>query len=221
LARAPATAFYFEPISERLVLVVEGSPFPSDDHWAWLGDPIDVTPEQARLTVAVRWPGIDPEQLTIEFDTNFEGAIAEAERQRLEREAGLVRVPLEHDLDINQLLEQAQALRLAVERMSAAESAPNSHPQGALESALRRELEDRAMALAQSESQGRPMVVQEWMPAPAPDVKRRPPQRVPTSQRALPGVKPASAPSEAAAAPVPTAAEKPAVKTRPNLKRDK
>ncbi len=69
MARVPETGFYFEPISERLALVVEGSPFPSDDHWAFIGDPVDMTPELARIEVATRWPGIDPEELEIEFDT--------------------------------------------------------------------------------------------------------------------------------------------------------
>jgi hypothetical protein len=70
MARVPETGFYFEPISERLALVVEGSPFPSDDHWAFIGDPVDMTPELARIEVATRWPGIDPEELEIEFDVN-------------------------------------------------------------------------------------------------------------------------------------------------------
>jgi hypothetical protein len=69
MARVPETGFYFEPISERLALVVEGSPFPSDDHWAFIGDPVDMTPELARIEVATRWPGIDPEELEIELDT--------------------------------------------------------------------------------------------------------------------------------------------------------
>ena len=61
MARAPETGFYFEPIAERLALIVEGSPFPSDDAWAYVGDPVEMTPELARLEVATRWPGIDPE----------------------------------------------------------------------------------------------------------------------------------------------------------------
>ena len=70
MARAPETGFYFEPISESLALVVEGSPFPSDDHWAFIGDPVDMTPELARIEVATRWPGIDPEELEIDFEVN-------------------------------------------------------------------------------------------------------------------------------------------------------
>src|SRR5258708_14917222 len=69
MARVPETGFYFEPISERLAVVVEGSPFPSDDHWAFIGDPVDMTPERARIEVATRWPGIDPQELEIELDT--------------------------------------------------------------------------------------------------------------------------------------------------------
>ncbi len=58
MARAPETGFYFEPISERLVLVVEGFPFPSDDFWAYVGDPVEMTQELARLMVATRWPDL-------------------------------------------------------------------------------------------------------------------------------------------------------------------
>ncbi len=112
MARAPETGFYFEPISERLVLVVEGFPFPSDDFWAYVGDPVEMTQELARLTVATRWPGVDPEALMVEFDTNFEHAVQEMERlQREEREkppgSG------EIDLDVGHLLRQAEALKEA------------------------------------------------------------------------------------------------------------
>ena len=44
MARAPETGFYFEPITERLALIVEGSPYPSDDPWAWVGDPVEMSP---------------------------------------------------------------------------------------------------------------------------------------------------------------------------------
>jgi hypothetical protein len=108
MARAPETGFYFEPLSERLALVVEGSPFPSDDHWAFVGDPLEMTPELARLEVANRWPGVDPETLEVEFDTNFERAVEEIERLQSEEGA---RQPGELDLDINRLLEQAEALK--------------------------------------------------------------------------------------------------------------
>jgi hypothetical protein len=76
MARAPETGFYFEPIAERLVLIVEGSPFPTDDHWAWVGDPIEMSPELARLECANRWPGVDPDGLEVEFD--FERAVEKA-----------------------------------------------------------------------------------------------------------------------------------------------
>jgi hypothetical protein len=113
MARAPETGFYFEPIAERLVLVVEGSPFPTDDHWAYVGDPIDMTPEVARLECANRWPGVDPESLEIEFDLDFEGAVREAERRQAEDAAGLVRRATELDLDLDLLFAQAEALRSA------------------------------------------------------------------------------------------------------------
>ena len=117
MARAPETGFYFEPITERLMLVVEGSPWPSDDAWAWIGDPVEMTPELARLEVATRWPGVDPETLEVEFDTNFEKAVAEIDRlQREEREkepgSG------EIDFDVNFLLSQAEALKAAAAQLS-------------------------------------------------------------------------------------------------------
>jgi len=74
MARAPETGFYFEPIAERLVLVVEGAPFPTDDHWAYVGDPIEMTPEAARLECANRWPGVDPDALDVELDLDFDRA---------------------------------------------------------------------------------------------------------------------------------------------------
>jgi hypothetical protein len=67
MARAPETGFYFEPIAERLALVLEGAPFPSDEDWAYVGDPAEMPPEVARLEVATRWPGVDPETLDLEL----------------------------------------------------------------------------------------------------------------------------------------------------------
>jgi hypothetical protein len=117
MARAPETGFYFEPITERLALIVEGSPYPSDDPWAYVGDPLDMPPELARLEVATRWPGVDPETLEVEFDTDFEKAVEEIERlQREEREkepgSG------EIDFDVNFLLEQAEALKTAAAQLT-------------------------------------------------------------------------------------------------------
>ncbi len=68
MARAPETGFYFEPIAERLALVLEGSPFPSEDAWAFVGDPAEMPIEVARLEVATRWPGVDAEGLELELD---------------------------------------------------------------------------------------------------------------------------------------------------------
>jgi len=115
MARAPETGFYFEPMAERLVLVVEGSPFPTDDHWAYVGDPIEMTPEVARLECANRWPGVDPDALEVEFDLDFERAVAEAERRQAEDAAGLVRRATELDLDLDLLFAHAEALRTAAE----------------------------------------------------------------------------------------------------------
>src|SRR5258708_699538 len=112
MARAPETGFYFEPITERLALVVEGSPYPSDDAWAWVGDPVEMPPEVARLEVATRWPGVDPETLEVEFDTNFERAVAEIERlqrEESEKEPGSGEI----DFDVKLLLRQADELKEA------------------------------------------------------------------------------------------------------------
>lgn len=110
MARAPETGFYFEPMTERLALVIEGSPFPSDDHWAWIGDPVDITPELAMLEVATRWPGVDPESLEIEFDMNFEKAVEEIDRLRkeeAEKEPGSGEI----DFDVRLLISQAEQLK--------------------------------------------------------------------------------------------------------------
>jgi hypothetical protein len=107
MSRAPETGFYFEPIAERLVLLLEGAPFPSDDAWAYVGDPAEMSPEVARLSVATRWPGVDPETLEIEFETDFERMAAEMERQK----DATSRPPGEIDLDVNALLAQAETLR--------------------------------------------------------------------------------------------------------------
>src|SRR5437899_11911720 len=106
MARAPETGFYFEPTVERLVLVVEGSPFPTDDHWAYVGDPIEMSPELARLECANRWPGVDPESLGVEFDLDFERAVQSQERQRAAGAAGSVREGGELDFDRDILLAQ-------------------------------------------------------------------------------------------------------------------
>jgi hypothetical protein len=109
MARAPETGFYFEPISERLALVLEGAPFPSDDAWAHVGDPVEMSPEAARLSVATRWPGVDPETLEIEFDTDFERMAAEMER--VAQEEGRAPAPGEEEIDVRFLLQQAESLR--------------------------------------------------------------------------------------------------------------
>lgn len=117
MARAPDTGFYFEPITERLALIVEGSPYPTDDPWAWVGDPVEVTPDLARLEVATRWPGVDPEALEIEFDTNFERAVEEIERLQRE-EAEKPPGSGEIDFDVRLLLQQADALKEAAAQLT-------------------------------------------------------------------------------------------------------
>ena len=117
MARAPETGFYFEPLAERLALVVDGAPFPSDDHWALIGDPIEMTPETAKLTCALRWPGVDPESLEVELNFDIERALAELEKAEAEKAAGLVRSPEEYSFDMDEFLRQMQELRAAAESM--------------------------------------------------------------------------------------------------------
>lgn len=117
MARAPETGFYFEPMTERLALIVEGSPYPTDDAWAHVGDPVKMAPERARLEVATRWPGVDPDTLEVEFDTNFERAVAEIERlqrEEREKEPGSGEIPF----DLNFLLEQSDALKAAAAQLT-------------------------------------------------------------------------------------------------------
>jgi hypothetical protein len=116
MARAPETGFYFEPLTERLAMIVEGSPFPSDDPWAHVGDPVVMSPELARLEVATRWPGVDPETLEVEFDTNFERTAAEIDRlqrEEQEKEPGSGEI----DFDVNLLLQQAESLKAAAAQL--------------------------------------------------------------------------------------------------------
>lgn len=163
MARAPETGFYFEPVGERLALVVEGSPFPTDDHWAWLGDPIEMTPQQAQLVVAVRWPGIDPGELEVEFDLNFDRAVAEAERKRREDEAGVERVPTEFDVDLQQLLAQAEMLSEQV-RAASLHAPPEQAREAAAEAESLRSLLLQAQALREPARAGQAMAVAEAPP---------------------------------------------------------
>lgn len=157
MSRAPETGFYFEPISERLVVVVEGSPFPSDDHWAFIGDTIGMAPDEARLQIAERWPGVDPADLEVEFDLDFDRAIEDADRRRVEEEAGvLAREPSEVNIDLQALLDQAEALRAAAAQVTLSQTSAQSLEAAAEQAALaqlERELQDRAdpaVAVAQS-----------------------------------------------------------------------
>src|SRR5438128_11860470 len=59
MASAPATGFYFDPIGERLALLLEGAAFPSEGERAYVGDPVEMSPYVSRLAVAMRRPGID------------------------------------------------------------------------------------------------------------------------------------------------------------------
>src|SRR5947209_12120622 len=117
MARAPETGFYFEPLSERLALVLEGTPFPSDDHWAYVGDPVEITADLAKLECANRWPGVDPDALMVELPTNFEQMVTDIERlQLLEAERAAAEIP---DFDIDTLLQQAETLREMAAQMKA------------------------------------------------------------------------------------------------------
>ena len=83
-----------------------------------VGDPIAITREQAAFECGLRWPGVDPDSLEVEFDLDFEKAAAEAERQRLEALAGVERHPQEFDLGVDQLLAQADLLQQAALQVS-------------------------------------------------------------------------------------------------------
>ena len=110
MARAPQTGFYFEPMSERLALVIEGTPYPSDDHWAFIGDPVEISPEVARLECANRWPGVDPDSLEVELNTDFDKLLEEIER-KYEPDPMLDGKRGEIDFDVRFLLQQAEALK--------------------------------------------------------------------------------------------------------------
>src|SRR5471032_2198050 len=110
MARAPSTGYYFEPLTERLALVLEGAAFPSGDAWAWVGDPLEMPAEVALLEVATRWPGVDPETLEIEYETNYERAVEEIDRLRAE-EAGRSGYSGEVDFDVRALLAEAEELQ--------------------------------------------------------------------------------------------------------------
>ena len=114
MARAPETGYYFEPVTERLALVLDGAAFPSADAWAWVGDPLEMPAEVALLEVATRWPGVDPETLEIEYETNYEQAVLEIERLSREEVArGGYQGPQDvtADLDVRALLAQAEELQ--------------------------------------------------------------------------------------------------------------
>ncbi len=66
MASVPETGFYFEPILERLALLSAGAQFPSDEEWAYVGDPDRMTIEDARREIAVRWPQADAGTLVVE-----------------------------------------------------------------------------------------------------------------------------------------------------------
>src|SRR5205085_3010835 len=112
MSRARETGFYFEPVTERLALVIEGAPFPSDESWAWIGDPIEMTPELARIEVALRWPGIDPDLLHVELDLGMHRLLAELEQQQ-KAEAQAAKAP-PPPADVQDLLAHARALQASV-----------------------------------------------------------------------------------------------------------
>ena len=112
MARASETGFYFEPMSERLSLVIEGATFPTEEQWAYIGDPIDMTPELARFSVALRWPGIDPDALHVELDMGMDRLLAELEAQHAAESAAILPPP--QLADVRSLVAQAEALQAAV-----------------------------------------------------------------------------------------------------------
>ncbi len=115
MARVRETGFYFEPIAERLALLIEGAPFPTPDAWAWIGDS-SITAEQAKLECAVRWPGVDPDLLHAELDLGMNALLAELEaKSRAENIAMPPAAPAAPDVE--GLLSQARELQAALETL--------------------------------------------------------------------------------------------------------
>ena len=119
MAKASETGFYFEPMTERLALVVEGAPFPTPDQWAYLGDPIDMTPEMACLECALRWPGVDPSEVHVELDLGLNAMLAELERNT-QAEARMPAGPPPAPADVASLLAQAEELQRQVSELGLA-----------------------------------------------------------------------------------------------------
>jgi hypothetical protein len=121
MARATETGFYFEPLTERLALVVEGAPFPTAEQWAYVGDPIEMTPELARLQCALRWPGVDPDEIHVELDLGLNAMLAELERTSKEENAA---PPLQPPApaDVADLLAQAEELQRQLDQLGPAGS---------------------------------------------------------------------------------------------------
>lgn len=110
MSRARDTGFYFEPLEERLALVVEGQPFPSEADWAWIGDPIEMSADQARIECAIRWPDVDLDALFVELEAGLIGALAELE----EAPEGPALEPAPAP-DMSGLMSQAAELQRALE----------------------------------------------------------------------------------------------------------
>jgi hypothetical protein len=122
MSRATATGFYFEPLTERLALVVEGAPLPTDDAWAFIGDPIEMTPDEARLQCALRWPGVDPDLLHVELDLGLHAMLREIER---DQSAAAAPPTIPQAPDISALLAQAEELQRAVAQLGAMNISPD------------------------------------------------------------------------------------------------
>jgi hypothetical protein len=114
-----------------------------------------MTQEQARIECAIRWPGVDPDALEVEFDLNFERAAREAEAQRLEALAGIKHLPREFDLDVDQLLAQAELLCEAARQLDQEQTPPADPEIAAAELETFRRL---ARGLDRPLAPGRPLV---------------------------------------------------------------
>jgi hypothetical protein len=74
-----------------------------------------MTPELARIEVALRWPGIDPDALHVELDLGMNQLLAELEQQqKAEQEAAVAAPVVPPPPDVQELLAQAQALQASV-----------------------------------------------------------------------------------------------------------
>lgn len=94
MSDAPQTAYYFDPLRQRLALVARGLPLPDPQgHWA-LVIGADAAPEDVIAEVARRWPDADVGELDILLVTDpADVAARDAERAAAENVRTITVVP--------------------------------------------------------------------------------------------------------------------------------